>query len=549
NRGHGVGTLPYMAPEQLDPSEPLDERVDVYALGVVLFELLCGETPWPEGDDEEVVAAIREGRPRLAIEIDQSVPEPLQAVALKAMERDPDERYPSPAEMARDLRRFLDGKPVLARPTAYTEALEERIRPHLAALREWLGLDLIYPHEEKRLRREYDRLTTREDDWIVESRVLSWSQIALYLGAFFLVAGGLLYFWAHRVEGAVEGILHPALVQGLPFLGLTVAAWFLRRRGHPAVSVAFDLAATVLLPFFLLILLHELGLWDVAGGKAQLFPEGTVTDRQLQVSFLVASLWASLGAWRTRTVALGATAATLWSLFGVVVLADLGLRTWWTEGQWDRLALHLAPIALLEGLAARGLHRRDRIGFGRSLAVAAALVGGFALELLALDGRMFEILGITLAGVEAGQGDPVLLDTLVALSLNGLLFYAGATALERWGDRVARPAAVLLAVVSPFALLEPLFWLVSTDTFSRRWDWIYLALAVGVALLSRHRQRKSFYLAGLLNTGTALLLITLHQEWLDDPPWSLAVIVAGLAVLAAGFGLSVLERRKSRRPG
>ena len=46
DRGHGLGTLAYMAPEQLDPSLPIDARVDVYALGVMLYELLCSVRPF-----------------------------------------------------------------------------------------------------------------------------------------------------------------------------------------------------------------------------------------------------------------------------------------------------------------------------------------------------------------------------------------------------------------------------------------------------------------------------------------------------------------------
>ena len=56
-----------------------------------------------------------------------------------------------------------------------------------------------------------------------------------------------------------------------------------------------------------------------------------------------------------------------------------------------------------------------------------------------------------------------------------------------------RTAAGLLFVISPFSMLEPLAWLVETAEYSARFDWIYLALAILVALASHHRQRKSFY--------------------------------------------------------
>ena len=201
--GHLKGTLQYVAPEQLEPSQPIDDRTDVYALGVILYELLCGRPPYT-GSSGDILAGIRRGQPRLPIELSPDVPEGLQAIALKAMERDPAHRYPSAREMAADLERFLDGRPVLARPSVYTTTLGDRAAAHLAHIDEWLRLRLIHPHEAGALRAAYRALDARDDDWIVDSRALTYPQIALYLGAFLLVAGSLFYFVAERWFGAVE---------------------------------------------------------------------------------------------------------------------------------------------------------------------------------------------------------------------------------------------------------------------------------------------------------------------------------------------------------
>jgi serine/threonine protein kinase len=222
-RGHGRGTLAYIAPEQLDPNQPIDARTDIYALGVILYELLAGVTPYAGKSDEEILAAIREGQPRLPVEIDPAAPEALQAIALKAMERRPPDRYQTATEMALDLARYLDGRPVSARPTQYATTLGARVRPHMEQIAEWLRLNLIYPHEAAGLQSAYRQLEAREDEWIIASRSLSYSQIALYLGAFFLFAGSLFYFWMHRVEGGATGLLKPFIVLGLPFIGLNVA--------------------------------------------------------------------------------------------------------------------------------------------------------------------------------------------------------------------------------------------------------------------------------------------------------------------------------------
>ena len=546
-RGHLRGTPPYVAPEQLDPGRPIDARADVYALGVIAYELLCGTAPCA-GSAPEVLDAIRAGRPRLPVEIEPTVPEPLQAIALKAMERDPAARYQSAREMAEDLRRFLEGRPVLARPTAYATALGMRVAPHLQHVQEWLGLKLIYPHEAAKLRSAYRQLEAREDDWIVGSRVLSFSQIALYLGAFFLVAGSLFYFAAHRFFEAVEGIARPFAVLGLPFLGLNAAAHFLYRREHRAVAVAFYLAGVGLLPLFLLILFHEAGLWRVAAETGgQIFLDGSVSNRQLQLTALVAAAWCHWLARRTRTVALASVFTLVVFLFTLALLGDVGLRTWIEDGRFDRLALHLAPLVAAYAATAWPLDRSGRAWFGRPLYVGAAVLLVAVLELLALDGRLFGYLGVTLTGLQGSDvSDPTLVDTATAMTIHGLVFYGVASMLERRGSETMQVASALLFTISPFAVLEPLGYLAHTGEYSLGVDWLYLALAVAIAVLSHARQRKAFYYAGLVNSSWALWLIADHRDWFDRPRWAMALVAVGLAALAAGFALAARER--TRRP-
>jgi serine/threonine protein kinase len=547
-RGHLKGTLHYVAPEQLDPSQPIDRRTDVYALGVVLYELLCGRPPYADSTDEVVIRAIREGQPKLPVEIDPRVPEPLQAVALKAMEPDPRQRYQSALDLAADLQRYLDGRPVLARPSVYASTLGVRVAPHLQQVGEWLRLRLIYPHEAERLRSAYRALDAREDDWIVESRALSYSQIALYLGAFLLVCGSLFYFAAHRWYDAVRGVARPLLVLGLPFAGLNAAAHLLYRRDHKAVAVAFFLAAVGLLPLLLVILFHETGLFVVAPGTpGQFFEDGSISNRQLQVTTLVACLWCGVLALRTRTAALSTVCAVLIFSFGLAVLTDLGLRSWLEDGRWDLLALNAFPLVVVYAGLGTLAERGQRPWFARPAYVAGALLLIAVLELLALDGRAFHYLGISLQSMQApGVTNRVLIDTLAAMTLNGVGFYALASALDRHGTELQATAARLLFTLSPFAILQPLGYLVRTAEYSPRFDWIYLALALTIALASQTRQRRAFYYAGVLNTGGALYLIADHRAWFDRPLWAVAVIVSGLAALGVGFVLDRRERRRGR---
>ena len=544
--GHLQGTLFYLAPEQIDPQQPIDARTDVYALGIVLYELLCGVVPFSGDTAPEVLEKVRTAVPRLPVEIDPRVPEPLQAIALKAMERQPADRYATAHEMALDLSRYLDGRPVLARPTQYATTLGARVAPHLDQVAEWLRLKLIHPHEADHLRRAYRQFDVRDDDWIAASRLLSYSQIALYLGAFLLVAGGLFYFSAHRFFDAVRGVARPFVVLGLPFAGLNLVGRHLYRTDRQAVAVAFFLAGVGLLPLALLISLHEAGLWVVqADAPGQLFADGSISNRQLQVTLLASVAWSGWLALMTRTAALSTVSTVVAVLLAISLLADAGLRTWLEDGRFDLLALHLAPTAVAYAVAAFALERAARPWFARPLYVAAAVVIVVSLDLLALDGKTFSYLGLSLQRYQSSQvTNPTLVDTLAALTLNGVAFYAIAAALERRGGEVMRTAAGLLFVIAPFSMLEPLAYLVETAEYSARFGWIYLSLALAVAIASHHRQRKSFYYAGLANTGVALYLIAARHAWFDRPRWAETVVAAGLLALVAGFLLDARERRR-----
>ena len=101
--GAVVGTARYLSPEQVQGRTP-DARSDVYALGVVLYEMLCGRPPF-HADTELATALlhVREAPPSMR-QLGRDVPAPLEAVVLKALAKDPDDRYPSAAALRDALR-------------------------------------------------------------------------------------------------------------------------------------------------------------------------------------------------------------------------------------------------------------------------------------------------------------------------------------------------------------------------------------------------------------------------------------------------------------
>ena len=112
-----LGTPKYMAPEQAQARhEDVGPEADVYALGVILYEMLVGRTPYEGASDVEVLRLSIEGNLTLPRNLRREIPRDLEAICLKAMARSPSRRYRMAIDFADDLRRFLEGLPTLARP-------------------------------------------------------------------------------------------------------------------------------------------------------------------------------------------------------------------------------------------------------------------------------------------------------------------------------------------------------------------------------------------------------------------------------------------------
>ncbi len=117
--GQLIGTLQYMSPEQCeaDPHD-LDTRSDVYALGVVLYELLCRKLPYDVSKVSvyEATRVVREHQPTSLSTIDRSLRGDVETIVFKALEKDRERRYQSAIELVQDIKRYLSGEAVVARP-------------------------------------------------------------------------------------------------------------------------------------------------------------------------------------------------------------------------------------------------------------------------------------------------------------------------------------------------------------------------------------------------------------------------------------------------
>jgi serine/threonine protein kinase len=127
---HVLGTWRYMSPEQLQRSrEDLDHRTDIYSLGATLYELMT-QRPAVAGSHHEIIHHVLHVQPEAPRRLNPAIPRDLQTICLKALAKAAPERYATAAQMADDLRSFLDERPIKARKPSLTQQVLWHARKH-----------------------------------------------------------------------------------------------------------------------------------------------------------------------------------------------------------------------------------------------------------------------------------------------------------------------------------------------------------------------------------------------------------------------------------
>lgn len=165
-----MGTPAYMAPELAKHgAHCATTAADVYGLGAILYELLTGRPPHTGGSPSEILLSLSGSDPPQPRALRPGIPRDLEVIGLKAMAREPGQRYATAAALKDDVQRWLDGLPILARPYGPVDRLASwaRRKPALAALSTLLVTSLVVGGG--LLWRANQRLKTSLDD--TEARV------------------------------------------------------------------------------------------------------------------------------------------------------------------------------------------------------------------------------------------------------------------------------------------------------------------------------------------------------------------------------------------
>lgn len=127
--GQIVGTLLYMSPEQARGEiHSLSNRTDIYAMGVVLYVMLTGKRPFESTSSQTIIYHILRDDPKSPRQLVRQIPRDIETICLKALQKEPQNRYASAMAMAEDLQHFLDGRPITARPAGSLQKTMKFVR-------------------------------------------------------------------------------------------------------------------------------------------------------------------------------------------------------------------------------------------------------------------------------------------------------------------------------------------------------------------------------------------------------------------------------------
>ena len=361
------GTPIYMAPEQVDAPCDVSSSADIYALGLILWELLTG-VPARQHHQSDLHQIVSQDIP-LPRDIDPTIPDTLQRICLKACEKKPSDRYQSAAQLADDLQRFIHGYPVKIRLMRYARLLENRVRNHLDEINRWEEEQLVTRREVDGLRNRYSSLLSPQTDTYLGFHKIRFGLTLVQLGGWIVFISALLwpvFYWAQlSVDQRILSI-------GIPTFIINICAIFIRIDKNKAVSLSFTVIGILLSFVFGLVLFSQLHWfeWPMAErfefvhALREITPSTSLEsfnfcNTQFIIASIIATFYSIFWTVKRRYTSLAIITCVLFFIFYLGILMYCGLIQWIRMEERANIFLQWLPWVLIVYSCANILDQRQ----------------------------------------------------------------------------------------------------------------------------------------------------------------------------------------------
>jgi len=519
------GTPAYSAPEQITPPVKIYPATDVFALGVLLYELLTDTLPFPQTDPKKLFEAIKAEYPELPRAIQEKVPIPLQNICLKSLEKDPHNRYANAQGLLDDINRYLRGEKVWSRPSFLSDKIQQEVFYHRQKLKVWQDNELLTQKEFDKLENIYERMIAPADPSIIEARELSLSQVCLYLGGWIVVLGSFVLFYkpGDQFWRPIPAIMAITL--------MTIFGIRMWRRKESRLSVGFLATANLLIPLTILLTLGQWKILSTPWGTESIREDLSralgayliVGNRQVLVS---SACWFAFSIIFLRT-----TRSSIFVVFSIIAfLAWLstcytigGMENWEADVTAGRYLFPGIGMFILGVI----LDRRRSTHYALPLCMTGLILIVACLSVIAYSEN-------TLFGWIWRK--PEFLDEaehhLLSFVCNGLIYLGLAGICRLLGTRLQRALSSIFNWLGPIHILGTLRILDLDDmAISDNHRIVYRTIlpiaSVAFVFGSVARQMKSFFFSGLAGIATAVHKFTV-EHFDKFFAWPVSLIIAGI---------------------
>lgn len=527
--GYYRGTPAFSAPEQITRPVKISPATDVFALGILLYQLITDTLPFPQKDTKALFQAIKTEYPELPTALQEKVPIPLQNICLKALEKNPYRRYANARDLSEDVGRYLRGEKVWSMPSFLTDKIQQEVFYHRQKLKIWRDNELVTQKEFDKLENIYERMISPPDPSIIEARKLSLSQVCLYLGGWIAVLGSFVLFYKTWDHIPIFWKPAPAIAATALMVLFGILMW---RKKENRLAVGFFATANLLIPITILL---TLGQWNILSAVDYQWGTETIYRglSQAESHLIVGNLQLYFSSWcwlAFSFVFLRLTRSSIFVLFSIFAFLAWLSACYIIAGMENWSPDIIAGRYLYPGI---GFYIFGTILDRNRLTHYAGLlcIAGLALVVLTLS--HIAVSENTLFGWLWSKPEALNQNEQVALSFafNGLIYLGLATVCRFLGTILQRRLAQALNWLGPLHILGTLK-ILDTEGFASEGHQIIYRILLPIASFifvfgSVTRQMKSFFFSGL--GGIAASVHKFTVEYLDKYfAWPVSLIITGV---------------------